>query len=79
MVHREIAEHPERDILDGNYFRLNVPQGMGTIGLAEWDKLGNIIALTNRYMEHGEMKEPKRQMANLLRYPQRASRSSHNF
>ena len=69
MVHREIAEHPKRDILDGNYFRLNVPQGMGTIGLAEWDKLGNIIALTNRYMEHGEMKEPKRKMANLLRYP----------
>ena len=79
MVHREIAEHPEHDILEGNYFRLNVPQGMDKIGLAEWDKLRNIIALTNQYMEHGEMKEPKCQMANLLRYPQRASRSSYNF
>ena len=79
MVHREIAEHPDQGILDCNYFRLNVPQGMGTIGLAEWDKLRNMIALTNRYMEHGEMKEPKRKMANLLRYPQRASRSPFNF
>src|SRR5436190_2054898 len=43
MVHREIAEHPESDILDRNYFRLNVPQGMDKIGLAEWDKLRNII------------------------------------
>jgi len=79
MVHREIAEHPDQGILDCNYFRLNVPQGMGTIGLAEWDKLRNMIALTNRYMEHGEMKEPKRKMANLLRYPQRVSRSPFNF
>lgn len=75
MVHREISEHPDRYILDGNYFRLNVPQGMGTIGLAEWDKLKNIIALTNRYMEHGEIRESKRKMANLLRDPRRASRS----
>jgi predicted acylesterase/phospholipase RssA len=75
MVHREISDHPERDILEGNYFRLNVPQGMSSIGLAEWDKLENMIALTNRYMEHGEMREPKRKIANLLQFPQRASRS----
>ena len=67
MVHREIAEHPERDILEGNYFRLNVIQGMSSIGLAEWDKLKTMIALTDRYMQHGEMKEPKRKIANLLR------------
>jgi hypothetical protein len=36
---------------------LNVPQGMATIGLAEWDKLGDMIALTNRYMDHGDMKK----------------------
>lgn len=76
MVDREIAEHPDRDILDGNYFRLNVLQGMATIGLAEWDKLNEIIALTNRYMEHGEMRTRKRKMANILRHPQRASPSS---
>jgi hypothetical protein len=79
MVHREISEHPDRDILDGNYFRLNVLQGMSTIGLAEWDKLKTMTALTDRYMQHGEMKQPKRNIANLLRYPQRASRSSYNF
>ena len=79
MVHREISEHPDRDILDGNYFRLNVLQGMSTIGLDEWDKLKIMIALTDRYMQHGEMKKSKRKIANLLRYPQRASRSSYNF
>jgi hypothetical protein len=79
MVHREIAEHPERDILEGHYFRLNVIQGMSSIGLDEWDKLKAMIALTDRYMQHGEIKEPKRKIANLLRFPQRASRSSYNF
>jgi len=79
MVHREMAEHPEHDVLEGNYFRLNVLQGMSTIGLDEWDKLKTMIALTNRYMEHGEMKERKRKIANLLRCPQHASRSSSNF
>ena len=79
MVDREIAEHPDRDILDGNYFRLNVLQGMATIGLAEWDKLNEMIALTNRYMEHGEMRMRKRKMAKLLRHPQRASLSSYNY
>jgi hypothetical protein len=78
-VHAEIAEHPGHHVLDGNYFRLNVPQGMAKIGLAEWEKLKTMIALTNQYMKHGEMKEPKRKIANLLRRPQRASRSSYNF
>jgi predicted acylesterase/phospholipase RssA len=75
MVDREIAERPDRLILEGNYFRLNVPQGMGAIGLDEWDKLKQMIALTNRYMDHGEMRQRKRKMANLLQHPQRASRS----
>jgi predicted acylesterase/phospholipase RssA len=78
-VHSEIAEHPDRDILDGNYFRLNVLQGMSTIGLAEWDKLKTMIALTERYMQHGEMKERKCKIANLLQYPQRTSQSSYSF
>ena len=25
MVHREIAEHPEHDVLEGNYFRFKCP------------------------------------------------------
>ena len=77
MVHREIAEHPDRDILNGNYFRLNVPQGMGAIGLTEWDKLKQMKALTDRYMDHGDMKQTKRKIAELLQNPQRASTSSY--
>ena len=73
MAHRELAEHPDQYVLNGNYFRLNVPQGMAEIGLAEWDKLPNMIALTNRYMERGEMKQPIRNIAELLQDPQRAS------
>lgn len=76
LVHREISEHCDKDILESNYFRLNVPQGMSAIGLAEWDKLGDMIALTNRYMDHGEMRKRKRRIAELLRDPQRASRLS---
>ena len=77
MVHRELADHPDQYVLNGNYFRLNVPQGVAEIGLAEWDKLPNMIALTDRYMEHGEMKQPIRNIANLLQFPQRASRASY--
>jgi len=77
MVHRELADHPDQYVLHGNYFRLNVPQGMAEIGLAEWDKLPKMISLTNRYMEHGEMKQPIWNIANLLQFPQRASRTSH--
>src|SRR5208282_867088 len=73
LVHREVAEHCDREILEGNYFRLNVSQGMSAIGLAEWEKLGTMIALTNRYMESGDKKEEKRRIAELLRNPQRAS------
>ena len=67
LIHRELSENPERIVLDGNYFRLNVPQGMSQIGLAEWNKLEHMIALTNTYMTHGEMIKPKRIIANLLR------------
>jgi len=76
LIHREVSQNPDREILEGNYYRLNVPQGMSAIGLAEWDKLGDMIALTNRYMDHGDMKKKKQRIAELLRDPQRASRFS---
>jgi dissimilatory sulfite reductase (desulfoviridin) alpha/beta subunit len=72
-VHREVAENPERIILGGNYFRLNVPQGMSKIGLDEWDKLEDMIALSNSYMTHGDMLKLKQTIAKLLRKPQLAS------
>lgn len=73
LVHREVAERADREILEGNYFRLNVSQGMSKIGLADWEKLGNMIALTNRYMDNPDKKKEKRRIAELLRDPQRAS------
>lgn len=76
LTHRELAEHCD-NILEGNYFRLNVPQGMSQIGLAEWEKLGEMIALTNRYMEHGDKKQEKRKIAGLLRDPQKAGERSY--
>lgn len=76
LIHRDISEHADRDILEENYFRLNVPQGMSTISLAECDKLGDMIALINRYMYHGDMKKKKQKIAELLPDPQLASRFS---
>jgi hypothetical protein len=72
-THREMAENPERIILDGNYFRLNVPQGMSKIGLDEWEKLEDMLALTDSYMRHGEMQKPKQIIAKLLWKPELAS------
>jgi predicted acylesterase/phospholipase RssA len=61
-VHREIAERN----LDGTYFRLNVPQGMSAIGLDEWRKLGEMIALTQEYMDHSDVRSMKIVIAKLL-------------
>jgi patatin-like phospholipase/acyl hydrolase len=75
IVHRELSENPQKDILGGNYFRLNVAQGMSKIGLDEWEKLGDIIALTDSYMDLGETVERTQRIARLLRDPQLASQS----
>ncbi|TMC18228.1 MAG: hypothetical protein E6J34_17645 [Chloroflexi bacterium] len=76
ITHREVADNPERIILDGNYFRLNVPQGMSKIGLDEWDKLEDMIALTKSYMTHPDLSKLKQKIAKLLQNPQIASLSS---
>jgi hypothetical protein len=60
MVDREVAECQDRHNLHRNYFRLNVPQGMRAIGLAEWDKLKQMIAITNRHMGHCNVHVPYR-------------------
>ena len=72
LVHRELSEHPEKVALNSNYFRLNVPNGMSKIGLDEWDKLGDMIALTRSYMS-GEMLHTKQIIAKLLLHPESAS------
>jgi Patatin-like phospholipase len=68
-IHRRINENPERLGLGQNYFRLNVPQGMSKIGLEEWRKLGDMIALTKDYMDSGEMRRMKLRIAFLLLNP----------
>lgn len=75
IVHREISENPQRDILGGNYFRLNVAQGMSKIGLDEWEKLEDMTALTDSYMDLGEIVERTQRIARLLRDPRLASQS----
>jgi hypothetical protein len=70
-------ERADKDLLNGDYyFRLNVPQGMSTIGLDEWNKVEDIIALTISHMQRPERVKPKLNIAKLLRRPQLASISS---
>ncbi len=74
LIHREVSQNCDHDILNGNYFRLNVTQGMSKIGLAEWDKVGDMAALTQRYMEDGGIRKTRRIIVDLLQDPRRASR-----
>jgi predicted acylesterase/phospholipase RssA len=70
-IHRDVSsQFPDRIAPYTNYFRLNVPQGISEIGLEEWEKIGDIIALTQNYMEHGEMEEWRIIIAKLLINPQ---------
>jgi patatin-like phospholipase/acyl hydrolase len=75
IVHRQISENPRRDILGGNYFRLNVAQGMSKIGLDEWEKLNDMITLTDSYMDLGENLERTERIARLLCDPMSACQS----
>lgn len=65
-THRRISDSLELLGLAGAYFRLNVPQGMSEIGLEEWKKLGDMIALTNDYMNSGDITRMKQRIASLL-------------
>jgi Patatin-like phospholipase len=73
-IHRDISEkYPDRIVPHRNYFRFNVPQGMSKIRLDEWEKLGDIRALTEEYMDHGDILEQKKTVARFLLNPQLAS------
>lgn len=75
-VHRDVSDkYPDHVVPNRNYFRFNVPQGMSAIGLEEWKKVGDIIALTQDYMEHGEIEERKKAIAKVLLNPQFAGSS----
>jgi hypothetical protein len=71
IVHHDVClQYPERIKDEENYFRFNVPQGMSEIGLEEWKKIGDVIALTETYMEHGAMERRRLKVANILLNPQ---------
>jgi hypothetical protein len=75
-IHRDVStQFRDRIIPFKNYFRFNVPQGIFNIGLQEWKKVGEIIALSQNYMEHGEVEKWKITIANLLLNPQSAGLS----
>ena len=71
--HDACSKFADRIVVDANYFRFNVPQGLSEIGLEEWEKIGNIVDLTKMYMDHGGMARQKLAVANLLLNPQTAS------
>jgi len=73
-IHRDVSEkYPDRVVPNGNYFCFNVPQGMSNIGLEEWRKIGDIVSLTEDYMDHGEILDRKKTVARILMNPQTAS------
>jgi len=70
--HDACSKFPERIVVDQNYFRFNVPQGLSEIGLEEWEKIGDVVDLTEMYMDRGEMERKKIVVASLLLNPQTA-------
>jgi hypothetical protein len=66
-IHQAVSSnYPDRIAVDRNYFRWNVPQGLSNIGLEEWMKVGDVVALTDSYMGQGDMKIRKIMVARLL-------------
>lgn len=65
-THRKLSQNPEKFADEGNYFRLNVPQSMSRIGLEEWQKIEDIIALAKDYMEDGDVKRTKQSIARIV-------------
>ncbi|KAF4631008.1 hypothetical protein G7Y89_g7121 [Cudoniella acicularis] len=64
-VHEDVLENQDAEGLGGRYFRFNTP-GMGGIGLEEWKRISDMIALTQTYMESRSVRYPKLQAAGLL-------------
>jgi hypothetical protein len=71
--HDACSKFSDRIVVDENYFRFNVPQGLSEIGLEEWEKIGDVVDLTETYMDHGDIQRKKLAVANLLLNPHSAS------
>jgi predicted acylesterase/phospholipase RssA len=73
-AHTEVENRSAREILDNNYFRVNIlEEAIFAIGLAEWEKLGELKGIVYRYMERGPQRETKRKIAQLLVKPESAN------
>jgi predicted acylesterase/phospholipase RssA len=72
--HLQLMEQAKRLNIHGSYFRFDVPQGMSTIGLEDWGKLKDMIALTTQYMTYG-IQDKKESVVKRLLYPNIASSS----
>jgi hypothetical protein len=70
--HLQLMEQAKRLNIYGSYFRFDVPQGMSTIGLEDWEKLKDMIALTTQYMTYG-IQDKKESVVKRLLYPNVAS------
>ena len=68
-VHSDVLSNLGHWGIRGRYFRLNIPQGVGQIGLEEWKKAGQIKALAASYMLDPERIELKEKLAKLILDP----------
>ena len=71
QIHRRVCSNfPPRIVVDHNYFRWNVPRVVSAIGIEEWKKIGDVVALTDNYMKQIDMESQKRAVVELLLNPQ---------
>lgn len=52
--------------ISGVYFRLNVEQGMQSITLEEWKKLGEVTTHTAQYLQEAKVRQEVDNMVNIL-------------
>jgi len=68
-THSRLAARTDRLGLEEKYFRFNVPQSMSKIGLADWEKIDDMIALAEDYMRKGDMRRTKHRVGVILLNP----------
>jgi hypothetical protein len=76
-IHHEVMSNLDRDGLRTAYFRLNTPD-IGNIGLEEWERMDDMIALAKDYMTPRSMRELKSTIARtILQLPPPLPRASY--
>lgn len=79
-THQDIStKYPGQIVLNRTYFRFNVPQGLSATRLEEGEKIGDIVSLTEDYMQTGEVLENKQAVARVLLKPDLASLGRLSF